>query len=111
VARSALTKKLSSGIKRATNASKTTSKFVEEAKGGKFEVKVNLKKMEIITDRSSQYKVQIRCPEVFKVVSKMKYQLVSPHGEETKTFEGEIEFHEDDLLSKVTMLPLSRETG
>lgn len=47
----------------------------------------------------------MRCPEVFKVVSKKKYNLQSPYeGQLVKPFEGEVLFHDDDVLSKVTIL-------
>jgi hypothetical protein len=47
----------------------------------------------------------MRCPEVFKVVSKKKYNVQSPYeGEEAKMFDGEVIFHHDDVLSKVTMM-------
>lgn len=94
------------------STAKKALKQVEESKAPKYEVKIQLKRMEIATNCKSQYKVQIRCPEVFKVVSKKKYQLQSPYeGDESKVFEGEVVFHDDDVLSKVTMMSLNKDTG
>ena len=94
----------------AGNLKRQSTARSNEVQGGKFELRIELKRMDIKVDKTSLFRAQMRCPEVFKVMSKKKYKLESPFGDQNKQFEGEIEFT-DDFLSKVTLVPFNKETS
>ena len=72
----------------------------------KFELKVDLAKLDVEVDKTSIFKVQMRIIGVFKVFSK-KYQITQPEEfvNSTKKFHGQVEFRETDNLVKVIAVP------
>jgi hypothetical protein len=67
--------KLQSGVKRATNVMKLSE---DGYKPQKFEIKLQLKKIEVKLDKTSIFRIQMRCVDVFKMACKKKYKIESP---------------------------------
>ena len=89
------------------------NKLAEEAKGpqAKYEVKLELNKLDVRVSKTSVFKIQMRCIGIFKLVSK-KYQIDENENprKDGKEFDAEINF-EDDILVKSTLISKNKESG
>jgi hypothetical protein len=89
---------------------RNTTTLKEKTK--KFEMKVNLHRLEVCPTETSIFKVQVWCPGAFRMVSK-KYRVKQPEDfkqseANDKRFQGQVEF-QDDILEKKTSLILGRD--